>query len=118
MKTTPKPNATKNNNGELVGPLPPPPFPDGEGVGVLGSDEDMTAELRACDNVCYKRCCETPRFKRVLDKMLYSHMALTFRWQATGEEMGDNFKLQRNGLKKAIRVPEGKIEWGGNRKVD
>lgn len=117
MKTTPKPNATKNNNGELVGPLPPPPpFPDGEGVGVTGTDEDMTAELRACDNVRYKRCCETPRFKRGLDKMLYSHMVSTFRWQATGEEMGD--KLQRNGLKKARRVLEGKIEWGGNGKVD
>jgi len=45
VKTTPKPNATKNNNGELVGPLPPL-FPEGEGVGVPGSDEDMTVELR------------------------------------------------------------------------
>lgn len=24
VKTTPKPRATKNSNGELVGPLPPP----------------------------------------------------------------------------------------------
>lgn len=34
MKTTPKPNATKNNNGELVGPPPPPPPLDGVAVGV------------------------------------------------------------------------------------
>jgi hypothetical protein len=27
VKTTPKPNATKNNKGELVGPLVPPPLP-------------------------------------------------------------------------------------------
>lgn len=29
VKTTPNPNATKNNNGELVGPPPPPPPPLG-----------------------------------------------------------------------------------------
>lgn len=35
VKTTPNPNATKNNNGELVGPPPPPPPPlDGVDVGV------------------------------------------------------------------------------------
>lgn len=27
MKTTPNPKATKNSNGELVGPPPPPPPP-------------------------------------------------------------------------------------------
>lgn len=26
VKTTPKPSATKNSNGELVGPPPPPPL--------------------------------------------------------------------------------------------
>lgn len=35
VKTTPNPNATKNNNGELVGPPPPPPPPfDGVAVGL------------------------------------------------------------------------------------
>lgn len=28
VKTTPKPKATKNSNGELVGPPPPPPPPE------------------------------------------------------------------------------------------
>ena len=36
VNTTPKPNATKNRSGELVGPLPPP----GAGVG----DEDERGE--------------------------------------------------------------------------
>lgn len=38
MKTTPKPRATKNNSGELVGLLPDPlpsPSPVGEAVGAL-----------------------------------------------------------------------------------
>lgn len=38
MKTTPNPNATKNNNGELVGPPPPPPPPPLDGV-VVGEGE-------------------------------------------------------------------------------
>ena len=33
VKTTPNPKATKNNRGELVGPLPPPPPPVELGVG-------------------------------------------------------------------------------------
>lgn len=44
VKTTPKPNATKNNNGELVGPPPPPPPLDGVAV---GEDEVTTCEEEA-----------------------------------------------------------------------
>lgn len=45
MKTTPNPRATKNNRGELVGPLlpPPPPPPDGELV-AGGRDAVSVAE--------------------------------------------------------------------------
>ena len=45
VKTTPKPNATKNNNGELVGPPPPPP-PPLDGVAV-GEDEGTACEEEA-----------------------------------------------------------------------
>ena len=40
MKTTPKPKATKNRRGELVGPLfPPPPSLFSRGAGVdVGAD--------------------------------------------------------------------------------
>lgn len=42
VKTTPKPRATKNSSGELVGPLPPPP----EDVVVAGG---ATADAVAVD---------------------------------------------------------------------
>lgn len=35
VKTTPKPKATKNKSGELVGPFPLPLLPVLEGLGVL-----------------------------------------------------------------------------------
>ncbi len=38
VKTTPKPNATKKSNGELVGPPPPPP-PVGVPEGAAGAGE-------------------------------------------------------------------------------
>lgn len=37
VKTTPKPRATKNRSGELVGPPPPPPPP--EDVAAAGAGE-------------------------------------------------------------------------------
>ena len=44
VNTTPKPKATKNSSGELVGPPPPPPPPPpefevGDGVGMLEAVE-------------------------------------------------------------------------------
>ena len=47
VKTTPKPKATKNNKGELVGPpLPPPPdvVEDDNGGGVEATAEDEAGE--------------------------------------------------------------------------
>ena len=38
VKTTPKPRATKNKSGELVGPPPPPPPPP-EDVAAAGATE-------------------------------------------------------------------------------
>lgn len=50
VKTTPNPNATKNNNGELVGPPPPPPPPDGvavgEGEGTTCGEEVESGSIR------------------------------------------------------------------------
>lgn len=43
VKTTPKPNATKNSKGELVGP-PPPDSGDGVGDGGGEGDDDGAAD--------------------------------------------------------------------------
>ena len=54
VKTTPKPRATKNSNGEL-GPLPPPPpVGDGEGlaVGGVGAEEPVEVILRVTGELC------------------------------------------------------------------
>ena len=51
VKTTPKPRATKNSSGELVGPLEPPPPPPLVSEGMLGGgtvEEDMAGSRRAC----------------------------------------------------------------------
>lgn len=51
VKTTPKPRATKNSNGELVGPLPPPLLEPALVVADGAADEvveDMTT-------LCYAR---------------------------------------------------------------
>ena len=50
MNTTPKPKATKNNNGELVGPPPPPPPLGGAddvaagGAGAVGCGDGVVVE--------------------------------------------------------------------------
>ena len=44
VKTTPKPSATKNNKGELVGPPPPPPPPP-ELVGEDDGADEVTDEV-------------------------------------------------------------------------
>lgn len=61
VKTTPKPRATKNNKGELVGPLLPLPLPllplveDGIVVGVTGVYEDVVADMVANSLRDYER---------------------------------------------------------------
>lgn len=56
VKTTPKPNATKNNNGELVGP-PPPPVPLGgaEVAAGLGEIELLGMPERVVDDMMARR---------------------------------------------------------------
>jgi hypothetical protein len=47
VKTTPKPSATKNKRGELVGPPPPPPpplFPP-VGVGAAGAVDAAVVDM-------------------------------------------------------------------------
>lgn len=58
VKTTPKPRATKNRRGELVGPElpPPPPFPVLVGVGADVVWDDVGADMaarRAKTVLCY-----------------------------------------------------------------
>lgn len=59
VKTTPKPNATKKSNGELVGPpllLPEPPSDvlaaGGAVIEAVGSDEAEEGSIFAVDVVC------------------------------------------------------------------
>ncbi len=51
MKTTPKPRATKNKRGELVGPELLDPLLDGVGVAGVEVGEDMAAQERIGDGV-------------------------------------------------------------------
>ena len=51
VKTTPKPSATKNSKGELVGPPPPLPLPVvavGSGEVATGEDEVVVADMMMC----------------------------------------------------------------------
>jgi hypothetical protein len=48
VKTTPKPSATKNSSGELVGPPPPPPPVLVGTGGAVAVDEAITEVIVMC----------------------------------------------------------------------
>lgn len=53
VKTTPNPKATKNSNGELVGPLLPPPDPPLFDVGVADcADEVVDVDIVIAPGGC------------------------------------------------------------------
>jgi hypothetical protein len=45
VKTTPKPNATKNRSGELVGPGLPPPWALGLGVAEATVEDEVGVDI-------------------------------------------------------------------------